>query len=144
MTATIENFDDLVRMALAETDPPQLLTVLVKAESVHQQDEDGQERPLAGEGVLKPIMVKSCSVTPELAFEQLKAEATELDDRWAFMMLAILPGRHAKPPAPGDVDEHLKNMARTLLTGGDLGRYLFVDRHGELVRISAAIDAGSR
>jgi hypothetical protein len=142
MTATLENFADLVRMALAEADPPQLLTVLIMADAVHQQDEGGQNRPLAGEGVLKPIMVKSRRVTPGLAFEQLKAEATELDDRWAFMMLAILPSHPAGPPAPGDVDEHLKNMARTLLTGGDLSRYLFVDRDGELVQISAAGDAG--
>lgn len=141
MTAMLENFDDLVRMALAETDPPQLLTVLIKADSIHQRGEDGQNRPLADEGVLKPIMVKARQVTPGLVFEHLKAEANELNDRWTFMMLAILPSHPAGPPAPGDVDEHLKNMARTLLTGGDLSRYLFVDRDGDLVRISAAGDA---
>lgn len=142
MTATLENFADLIRMALAEAHPPQLLTVLIKADTVHQQDENGQNQPLVGEGVLQPIMVKSRRVTPDLVFEQLKAEATELDDRWAFMMLAILPSHPAGPTAPGEVDEHLKNMARTLLTGGDLSRYLFVDRDGELVRISAAGGAG--
>lgn len=142
MTTALENFDDLVRMALAETNPPELLTVLIKADVVHRQDEDGQSRPLTGEGVLKPIMVKSRRVSPGLVFSQLKDEATELDDRWAFMMLAILPSNPTGPPEPGIVDEHLKNMARTLLTGGDLSRYLFVDRDGELVRISAAGDAG--
>ena len=142
MTATLENFADLVQMALAEAHPPQLLTVLIKADTVHQQDENGQNQPLVGEGVLQPIMVKSRRVTPDLVFEQLKAEASELDDRWAFMMLAILPSHAAGPPAPAEVDEHLKNMARTVLTGGDLSRYLFVDRDGELVRISAAGGAG--
>lgn len=142
MTATLETFADLVRMALTEARPPQLLTVLIKADAVHQQDDDGQHRPLAGEGVLQPIMVKSRRVTPELNFAQLKAEATELDDRWAFMMLAILPDHPAGPPASGEVDEHLKNMARTVLTGGDLSRYLFVDRDGELAQVSATGDAG--
>lgn len=142
MTATLETFADLVRMALTEAQPPQLLTVLIKADAMHQQDDDGQHRPLAREGVLQPIMVKSRRVTPELNFEQLKAEAIELDDRWAFMMLAILPDHPAGPPVPGEVDEHLKNMARTVLTGGDLSRYLFVDRDGELVQVSATGDAG--
>ncbi len=142
MTASLETFADLVRMALTEPHPPQLLTVLIKADVVHQQDDSGQHQPLAGEGVLQPIMVKARRVTPELDFEQLKAEATELDDRWAFMMLAILPSHPAGPPAPGEVDEHLKNMARTVLTGGDLSRYLFVDRDGELVQVSATGDAG--
>ena len=143
----IENFEDLVRMALAENDPPQLLTVLVKAEPMMARDEDGQERPLDGEGVLKPIMVKSRSVTEDLDFATLSAEADQADQRWVFIMLAILPGHDGKPPSPADVDTHLKNMARALLTGGDLTRYLFIDRKGELVQISAlhgaANDTGS-
>jgi len=138
----IENFDDLVQMALGETDPPQLLTVLVRAESMHSEDDAGRVQALEGEGVLKPIMVKSRSVTPELQFEHLKAEAEALDNRWAFMMLAVLPGCDGKPPAPADVDENLKHMARTLLTGGDLERYLFIDRDGDLVQVSAATASG--
>jgi hypothetical protein len=138
----IESFDDLVRMAMAENDPPQLLTVLVKAEPMLARDGDGQERVLDGEGVLKPIMVKSRSVTEGLDFATLRAEADQADERWVFIMLAILPGHDGKPPSPADVDIHLKNMARALLTGGDLDRYLFIDRDGELVQISAINHAG--
>jgi len=138
----IQNFDDLVQMALGETDPPQLLTVLVRAELVHSENEAGQVEAMKGQGVLKPIMVKSRSVTPELDFDQLKTEAEALDERWVFMMLAVLPGRDGEPPAPADVDENLKHMARTLLTGGDLDRYLFIDRDGDLIQVTAATNSG--
>ena len=138
MSLSVENFSDLIRMARAEKEPPQLLTVLVKAELVHQKDGDGHERPLAGEGVLKPIMVKSYRVTDKLSFEQIKAEADALDNDWAFMMLAILPEYGFGSSGAGRADDHLKNMASALLTGGDLSRYLFVDRDGELVQVTAA------
>ncbi len=133
----IHSFSDLVTMALGEPDPPQLLTVLIRAESVQAGDENGTTE---GQGVLKPIMVKSHSLTPELEFERLGREADELDDRWAMMMVAILPGRDGKPPAPVDVDENLKMMARTLLTGGDLSRFLFFDREGTPVEIGRPVD----
>lgn len=139
-TPTINSFDDLVQMALDEPDPPQLLTVMIRAEAVHAGGDETHTRALEGEGLLKPVMVKSHSITPDLCFAHLKAEADQQDDRWAFIMIAILPGQGGRPPAPPAVDENLKHMARTLLVGGDLSRYLFVNREGEPVQISAPVD----
>lgn len=132
---TISGFADLLELALQEPGPARLLTVLVRAEAVMTSDADGREVPVEGEGLLKPVMVKDHAITPEMSFEQLREEADRGNDRWTFMMTAVLPGQAGQPPAPDTVEQQLKHMARTIHTGEGIDSYLFLDRDGEPVQI---------
>ena len=131
---TISGFADLLELALQEPGPARLLTVLVRAEAVMTSDADGHEVPVDGEGMLKPVMVKDHAITPGMSFEQLRDEADRSNDRWTFMMTAVLPGA-GQPPAPDTVDAQLKQMARAIHTGERIGSYLFLDRSGKPVQI---------
>lgn len=127
----IENFDDLVRLACGEPQPQQLLVVLLRVEPVYRQGPDGRTEPVPGGGSLAPLAVKDYPIQPKLRFDALRDEADQAAADWGFMMLAVLPGRGPEPPERGTIDDHLKRMAQTVVTGGNLSGYLFLDREGE-------------
>lgn len=136
---TIDSFDDLVRMARDEPEPAVLLACVLRTDALLTASAVGEETPLEGEGVLRPVMVKGFAVGAGLDFEQLRAEAEQARPDWAFIMLAVLAGSLGKPPPAGQVDEQLKHMARCIHTGSSLDRYLFIDRQGDFVRVSSQV-----
>ncbi|PKL96824.1 MAG: hypothetical protein CVV18_00180 [Gammaproteobacteria bacterium HGW-Gammaproteobacteria-8] len=136
---TLDSFDDLVRMARGEPEPALLLACVLRADvPVAAAGGDRPELPLEGEGIVRPIMVKSFAADAGLDFQRLRAEIDDTQPDWAFIMLAVLPGSRGRPPTSGQVDEQLKNMARCIHTGSSLDRYLFIDRAGEFVRFCAS------
>lgn len=133
----IETFDDLIEMACREQDPAMLLTCVLRSDAMKAAGGNGQEISLEGEGVLRPTMVKAHEVSPDLSFEEIRAEVEAGQPDWTFIMLAVLPGWNGQPPPPVQVDEQLKNMARVIHIGSGLDRFLFIDRSGEFVQIES-------
>ena len=126
----IESFEDLVRLACQEPQPQRLLTILLRIEPVYRQNAEGRTEAIPGEGSLSPLAAKDHDIHPELSFETLRTEADQAAPDWGFMMMAVLPGRGPEPPSREDTDDHLKRMAQTVVTGGNLSHYLLLDRDG--------------
>ncbi|MCP1727195.1 hypothetical protein J2T60_001160 [Natronospira proteinivora] len=133
----ITGFDDMIAIAASEPQPHKLLTVLLRVDSPYRQDADGKTRPIENEGELVPIAIKAHDVDEDLDFATLKADADAGAPGWGLMMTAVLPGQGPQPPSEEDVDNHLKRMAQTVMSGGDMSRFLFVDRKGEAVMMES-------
>jgi len=133
----IETFDELIGMACREANPSVLLTCVLRSDTMKTASGEAPETVLSGEGVLRPVMVKGHEVGDRLTFEQIRAEVEAAQTDWTFIMLAVLPGMHGRPPPPQQVDEQLKNMARVIHSGSGLERYLFIDRQGDFVQLQS-------
>lgn len=133
----IAGFDDMIALAAREPQPHKLLTVLLRIDHAYRQDADGKTRPIEGEGELVPIAIKAHDVVEELSFDSLKADADGGAPGWGLMMMAVLPGEGPEPPAEKTVDDHLKRMAQTIMSGGNLERFLFLDRDGHPVMMES-------
>ncbi len=133
----INGFADMIAIAAAEPQPHKLLTVLLRVDHAYRQDADGKTRPIEDEGELVPIAIKAHDVTETLDFASLKQDADAGAPGWGLMMTAVLPGEGPNPPCEETVDNHLKRMAQTIMSGGSLDRFLFLDREGEPVVMGA-------
>jgi len=118
-----------------------LLTCVLCSEVMQAAGSDGTALDLAGEGALRPMMVKAYPVDASLSFEQICVEVGAGQRDWTFIMLAVLPGWNGRPPAAQQVDEQLKNMARVIHTGSGHERYLFIDRRGDFVQLRSEAPA---
>ncbi|MEA5444445.1 hypothetical protein VCB98_01255 [Gammaproteobacteria bacterium AB-CW1] len=134
---TIHGFDDMIAIAAAEPQPHKLLTVLLRIDHAYAQGEDGKTRPIENEGELVPIAIKSFDINEKLDFASLKQDADAGAPGWGLMMTAVLPGQGPNPPSEEDVDNHLKRMAQTIMSGGSLERFLFIDREGNPVSMES-------
>lgn len=135
---TIRGFDDMIAIAASEPQPHKLLTVLLRIDHAFTQGEDGKTRPIEDEGELVPIAIKAHDVEPGLDFATLKSDADAGAPGWGLMMTAVLPGQGPNPPEEKTVDDHLKRMAQTVMSGGDRSRFLFLDRDGEPVMMESS------
>jgi hypothetical protein len=135
-TPTLDSLDDLLALARAEPDPCRLLTVIVKADPVHQ-NVNGKEEAM-DEGVLQPLMVRDWPVTGDLSMESIVAAADEVTSDWRFLMTAILPGANGTAPTPDECTPHLEHMAKALTLGDGLGAFVFFDREGTPVQVATA------
>lgn len=138
----IESFDELIALACREKNPAMLLTCVLRRDSMVAAGAASTRPDLAGEGVLRPVMVKAHEARADLSFEKICAEVEQGEHGWTFIMLAVLPGFNGRQPAAQQVDEQLKNMARVMHTGSGLDKYLFIDRQGDFVRIDSDVLAG--
>lgn len=133
--ASLHDFDDLMRAALAHGPDQRLLMVLIRAERMHRKTADGSAVPIEGEGTLTPTMVRDRPLEAGLRFADIAADADATGQPWDFVMLAFLPGRDGEAPSSADAEPHLKRMAKTLLTGGDTSGFAFFDRDGDPVEV---------
>jgi len=127
----------MIAIAAAEPQPHKLLTVLLRVDAPYRQDEQGHTRQMENEGELVPIAIKSFDVDAQLDFASLKQDADAGAPGWGLMMTAVLPGQGPNPPSEEDVDNHLKRMAQTIMSGGSLDRFLFLDREGTPVSMES-------
>lgn len=134
---TLDSFDDLLAIALAEPDPCRLLTVLVKADVAYRRRATGTE-PMVNEGCLQPVMARDWAVVESLTLADIVTTADEAAGNWRFIMTAILPGSQAIAPTAGECEPHLDRMAQALMIGANLDAFVFFDRDGQPVQIANA------
>lgn len=132
---TLDSFDDLLAMALAEPDPCRLLTVLVQADIAYRRRANG-DQTMVDEGLLQPIMARDWAVTQSLSLADIVATADQATDDWRFIMTAILPGSRGTAPTSAECEPHLERMATALTIGADLGAFVFFDRGGVPVQVA--------
>jgi len=96
-------------------------------------DHDAEEasRFHAGRGGhLKPVMCVDKALDELDSFAGLVAESEDMGRAWDIVLLACLSGRNGINPDSAAVDEALKIMLHTVESGGDLSKYMALDRNG--------------
>lgn len=134
----IASFDDLIDTALREPMPCRLLTVLVAAETAYRRHQ-GSAEPMLDEGCLAPVMVRDWRVSEALDLPSIVATADRVTQDWRFIMTAVMPGQYGQAPSSSACEPHLERMVKALMVGERLDDFVFFDRHGIPVQISAAV-----
>ena len=133
MTMNITNFDDLVRVARAQSEPQRLLFVFANAE-MPEDGTPGQRADFeAGQGgALVPLM--SVDKPPEelSTFAALVAESRQFAPAWDIVFVASLAGRDGRAPTSAEADQSLQRMIESIKAGA-FGAYLPFDADGEPV-----------
>jgi len=87
---------------------------------------DGAEIAVDATGTMTPVMVTDLPASRDLDFERIVDEADDVNEDWEYVMIA------ACSEEDGDLEERiercLEDMATRVMTGGDLSRFLIVDR----------------
>lgn len=135
----IENFDDLLRAALAQPDPQCLLLVFVRVELPEGGSEAERADFEAGRGgVLVPVM--SVDLPPErlvslAGFDALCAEADQQQSDWQMVFAGALSGRKGRPPEDAVVLEATDRLLKRVAAGEIDGLVPFA-RSGEVLDLT--------
>ena len=133
MTMNITNFDDLVRVARAQSEPQRLLFVFANAEMPEDSTPEQRAGFEAGQGgALVPLM--SVDKPPEelSTFAALVAESRQFAPAWDIVFVASLAGRNGRAPTSAEANQSLQRMIESIKAGA-FGAYLPFDADGEPV-----------
>jgi hypothetical protein len=133
MTMNIENFDDLVRAARAQSEPQRLLFVFANAEMPEDGTPGQRASFAAGQGgALVPLMAVD-RIPDELGtFAELVAESRQFAPDWAVVFVTALSGRNGRAPTSAEADQSLQLMIESIKTGA-FGAFLPFNADGEPV-----------
>jgi hypothetical protein len=135
----IENFDDLLRAALAQPDPQCLLLVFVRVELPEDSSESERADFDAGYGgALVPVM--SVDLAPErlvslAGFDALCAEADQRQSDWQMVLAGALSGRKGQPPEDAAVVEATERLLKRV-AAGEIGGLMPFNRAGEVLNLT--------
>lgn len=136
MTTTPTHFQQLLRTALAQSQPQRLLFVFAAAQLPADASPEQRRRYEAGEGgALEPLACVDKDPAELGSFEALVAESRVASPPWQVVFIGALSGRDARPPAPAQVEEALRRMVEAIRTGR-LGGYLALDPAGDPLTFS--------
>lgn len=133
----MENFSDLLAAARAEPEPQRLLLVFSAAEL--PRDATPAERAAfeRGEGgALAPVLCVDKRPEEIADFAALCAESERTAQRWNILFVAAMSGRGGHPPNSDEAVQPLRMMVEQI-KGGQIARFLAVDRTGQLVQLQA-------
>jgi len=144
MAATIESFDDLLRMARAQAERQRFLFVFLRAELPEDAGPEQAARFAAGEGgALAPVMYADKGLHELRDFATLRAESRRTADHlgqgqgvgteWDILLVGILAGGTMREPDEDQVDEALQGMLRAVRQGRSLAHLAAFDRDGQPV-----------
>lgn len=134
----ISTFDDLVRVARAQSQPQRLLFVFAGATLPEGASAEQRARFEAGEGgELAPLMCVDKSPAEVADFAALAAEARQFGPDWAIVFAAALPGQGGRAPSAADTDAALQRMVEAVRRG-TIANYVPFDRDGLPVQLTGA------
>ncbi|WP_174875065.1 ribonucleotide reductase subunit alpha [Vogesella oryzae] len=126
----ITDFASLLAAARAQPAPQRLLFAFCNRRLHDDHSAAEAARFAAGEGgILLPALCVDKSVLELDSFAALAQQADSMDDSWQVVFVAAIDDSGS-----ADADAPLKRMVQTIQTGGDVGRYLAFNRHGELLQ----------
>jgi hypothetical protein len=133
----IENFDDLLRAARAQTEPQRLLFVFVAAELPADSTPEQRARFEAGEGgALVPLMSVDKDPDDLVSFVSLEQESRRFASYWTMVFVGGLPGRNGRAPTTDEADRALQRMIESV-KAGSFGSCIPFDRQGAPVLLSS-------
>lgn len=134
MSIAIDSFESLLQAARQQIEPQRVLFVFLQASLPKDFDAAEKDRYEAGEGgSLKPVMCVDKTLDELSTFAELVEESKQMQQEWQIALIACLDGKHGLPPDAEQAERALKNMMQTVMSGGDLSRYVALDRNGEPV-----------
>ena len=68
-------------------------------------------------------------------FSDLVGEADSINKDWNIVLFAALSGSNGTPPSTTEVDPYLNKMTNDVASGGDLSRYVIIDREQNPIEI---------
>ncbi len=131
----IENFNDLLRAARAQSAPQRLLfvftdTVLPDTPTPEQVASFEAERG----GMLAPVMCVDKLPTELGAFDTLVEESERIGPHWEIVFVAGLAGQGQALPGNAEVEDAFKRMIAGI-NAGSVGNFLAFRRDGKLIAL---------
>ena len=124
----------MLAAARQQEEPQRLLFVFLEASLPKDFDADEADRFNAGQGgALKPVMCVDKTLDELGTFAELVAESEQMQQNWHIVIIASLDGKNGIPPSTEQAEQPLKSMMQTVMSGGDLSRYVAFDKNGEPV-----------
>ena len=120
----IATLTDLITAAQEQTEPQRLLFLFAKAEAQNKKKKSKRQHS----GTISPVMCVDKLPEEISSFKALVAEADNITNEWAFMLVAGLSGTKGNAPSTEDAEPHLNKMANDLMSGQDLSQYIIFDR----------------
>lgn len=103
--------------------PQRLLFLFLKVEVEGDGDDEGE--PM---GTMTPVLVTDVPASQDLSFERIVDEADDVTEDWEYVMIAAFGDSEGQTAIEERVERCLEDMATQVMTGGDLSRFLLVDR----------------
>lgn len=129
----MQHFDDFLRSARQQAEPQRLLLVFATAELPADASAAEQAAFERGEGGALAPAVCVDKLPEEIAsFAALQRESQQALPHWDVLFVAALDGRGGHPPGSDEAVQPLRMMVEQI-KGGQVGRFLAVDRAGDLV-----------
>ncbi len=125
------HFQQLLRAALAQTQPQRLLFVFAAAELPDDASPEQRRRFEAGQGgALAPLACVDKAPEELTDWEALVAESRRASPPWQVVFIAALGGQAGSAPDPAVIDSALETMVANVRQGRFRG-YLALDAEGE-------------
>jgi hypothetical protein len=135
---SLENFDDLLAESRRQAEPQRLLLVFAQAELPPDATVDEREAFKRGEGGALAPSVCVDKLPEEIGtFAALIDEARSIGVHWDVIFVAAMGGRRGHAPNSDEAVQPLRMMVEQI-KGGRIGRFLCVDRQGQLVQLQRA------
>ena len=100
---------------------------LPKDHSSHQA-----ERYKQGQGgALTPLVCVDKPLDELSTYQALVEESKNTDVNWDIVLIACLSGRAGVMPNEDEAEQPLRMMVETIRAGGDLSRFVALDKQGE-------------
>lgn len=129
----MENFDDFLAAARAQTDAQRLLLVFTQIDEVADSEINGA---INSGGFLTPKMCVDKTPDEINSFADLLAEAANTGQSWSLVFVASLAGKGSVAPTSNDANKPLDAMIAGINTGM-VQHYLVFDKQGEILSLSA-------
>lgn len=130
----ITNYESLLTVAKQQEEPQRLLFVFLKAFlSEKHKDEEANSFHSGQGGELQPVMCVDKKIDELAGFSDLVEESKQMEQDWQIVLVGGLSGRNGAYPESSEADEPLRMMVKTVEMGGDLSKYIALDREGEAV-----------
>ena len=139
MEDNIDHFDDLLRLARAQTERQRLLLVFATAELPEDASDEQRARFERGEGgALAPLMCVDKLPEQLNSFADLVEEASSMEppgQSWRLLFTAALSGTARAAPDEQETGRMLDRMIESVRAGMP-GPWLAFDRSGRPVQLS--------
>ena len=137
----ISNFETLLSAAKEQPEPQRLLFVFLKAVLPRNSSTEEEARFNSAQGgQLQPIMCVDKELEELSTFDALTEESKQMGEDWQIVLIAGLSGKNGVAPTSKDAKEPLDTMLKVVQGGGDLTRFMALDRAGDPVHFSPLVE----
>ncbi len=133
----ITDYQSLLAVGKLQDQPQRFLFVFLQASLPNEHNDEDKVRFNSGlGGELQAIMCVDKDLAELTDFASLITESKQMQQQWDIVLIACLAGVNGKQPSSDQAEASLKMMVQTVQNGGDLSKYLALDKQGDLLQFS--------